>query len=112
LAGRNQTLKQAIDALNSNGYFLTAASIAISDSSDLNNYKTPGRYLCVNSAKAKTLQNCPVEVGFTLRVEIMGADWIRQILDVAASASIIQWQRILSPATNTWSNWVSFSFIN
>lgn len=73
LAGSAQSVKSALDALNSNLYSLQGGNnfVDIPQNSDLNsaNYVLPGNYVCGMNSTAASLSNSPVSVAFVMRVE-------------------------------------------
>ena len=80
VAGSAQSVKSALDALNTNKYALIYG-IEITANADLNTYTTPGSYYCKTNAAVATLSNCPTSSAFTMKVEAgAGTSYPKQYL--------------------------------
>lgn len=87
---------------------VTETGAAITANSDLNNYKTPGNYICIAN-NTSTLTNCPVSTqGFKLIV-ITGysADRYHQILLRGGSSDF--YYRMYNSTDLEWTNWVNLN---
>lgn len=60
---------QSIDSGLANAYWLSGGT-QIGENDNLNSYTIPGNYYCNTNVLASTLQNCPIESAFTLKVEL------------------------------------------
>ena len=80
---------------------------SISANDDLNNYITPGIYVCNTNATARTLSNCPTELAFNLIVLEHATDSVRQFLSIYNTNENGNqiWTRNFYDYTNSWSNW-------
>ena len=75
---------------------------AINEGDDLNDYRTPGKYLSGDSTRTGTLLHCPVTGnGFTMTVEVSSATYFKQII-IANDMSI--YIRRLSSG-GVWGSW-------
>ena len=64
LAGENQSVKAALDSLNSK-----TSAVSIQQNTDLDNLESPGFYFSGSSATTATLTNCPITgSGFFMRI--------------------------------------------
>lgn len=77
----------------------------IPESSNLNDYTSPGTYRCINAAIAQSLENCPVDVAFKMIVDVGNDYWIQKI-PVIASSSAKVYQRIYR--NSAWGSWQTF----
>ncbi|MCI8454152.1 MAG: hypothetical protein HFE84_06010 [Lachnospiraceae bacterium] len=89
-----------------NSYSLDAA-VQIPEGADLNDYVTPGNYLCNSTEIAKTLKNCPfTSAGFVLHVErVTGGsteNFIKQKIVGNSSTSEEYWRNKVSTAWKPW----------
>lgn len=115
LAGKTQSVKAALDSLNSSFMNLGTSGVYIPSNADLDTYRIPGIYDCNSGSVAATLEHCPVTTGFRLIVETTGYGFMafgfQTILLGSAAASSIGgrvYRRVLSgasPATSTWGEW-------
>jgi len=78
LAGSNQSVKSALDALKPQ---------SIVSDTDLNTMTTIGDYYCVSSSIASSLLNCPTTNNFVMRVVLKGP-FVTQILTDATKLYI------------------------
>ena len=107
LAGSSQSVKSAIDSLNSNTFALVNSSLtSIPNGSDLDSYATAGNYYVVNASTAASLSNTPYTTGlFRLIVsEITGTSRV-QIILTANTAEKIMYYRSSTNSGSTWSGW-------
>lgn len=88
-----------------NGYADIKNPIAISASSDLNNYKTPGWYSCTANATATTLSNMPpLKESFAL--EVISSNQVRQRWTHHNSERTFE----RSCYNNVWSAWKEVAY--
>lgn len=72
LAGSQQTVKSALDSLNSNLMHLDLG-VAIPNGADLDSYTTVGTYYCGSASIAASLSHCPIStVGFKMTITQTG----------------------------------------
>lgn len=111
LAGSAQSVKSALDGLNSDAWMLRGGT-RIPVNSDLNTYFTPGNYGVASSADARTMSGLPFETGsgsiyaFNLKVEnaaLNDSNARRQILQYFNDRQ--RWIRYGTVNTSTWSAW-------
>lgn len=76
----------------------------IPDGSDLNNYKTPGKYSCLAQENVQTIINRPIDFAFSLYVEPLGKFFIRQTIK-RASITGEDYVRVYNRNSSTWSVW-------
>lgn len=76
--------------------------------SDINNYKTPGKYYSSSTSATSTMSNAPVTGGFSLFVVILGYDWINQYAMPVNGQTIKH--RVYTASSNTWSAWQTLTF--
>ena len=110
IAGSNQTLKNALDTLNSNAikHNLTIDQ-ELANGTDLNTLTTPGSFICPNGAISQTLSNWPVpgnggrlEVISILRtIGLASSERLRQI--VFCNNAQDTYQRVWNGSS--WSAW-------
>lgn len=106
----NTSLQAQINTLNSqmaNINFFSRGTL-IPNNSDMDNYKTPGKYYSPATANTSTMSNTPVTGGFSLMVIINGQDWINQYA-VPVNGSTIK-HRYFTGSTQTWSPWATLTF--
>ena len=103
LETNNKTIIGAINALYGNSYSLSYGK-EISSGQDLDNYLTPGNYVCKSATIAETLSNCPTPYSFSLKVEISDGspNWYRHILYDARHPNI--YVRVYKGAAG-WQKW-------
>lgn len=105
IAGSNQTLKNALDTLNSNTYSLKETK-TIPDNSDLNTFITEGCYSVGNNGAA-SLTHCPHNYAFKMIVERCldsPTNWFRQTIIVGNAPSMMYRRHTINNGS-TWSNW-------
>ena len=74
LAGSNQTVKSALDSLNSNTYSLLIGT-AITSGADLDAYTTAGNFYSASSTITNSLSNAPFNgYGFKMHVEYINSN--------------------------------------
>ena len=79
----------------------------ISENADLNNYKTPGLYICKSNSIVATLSNCPTETAFIMKITGDTSDWIKQELSLYNSVSIYT-RDYHTWDPSGWSSWQGF----
>lgn len=79
----------------------------ISENADLNNYKTPGLYICMASSTVATLSNCPTSTAFIMKITGDTSNWIKQELSLYSSVSIYT-REYHTWDTSGWSSWQGF----
>ena len=91
-------------------YFLGAFATAIPSNSDLNNYLNIGNYYASNATLARTLSNCPVEIGFCMEVRSTNAGSMPSSPSAArlqqrlwVNASPKEYRRVWNGSS--WSSW-------
>lgn len=94
-----------------NSYSLDAA-VQIPEGADLNDYATPGNYLCSSAGIAKTLKNSPVDYsGFVLHVErVTGGvttSFAKQRIAANSSTSEEYWR---NKRSTFWTPWQTIAF--
>lgn len=102
-------MNEDISVLNSNlqnYYYLGITGQVIPESSDLDDYTTPGTYRCQSSAIAKTLLNCPVSYAFKMIVD-RGNDFLSQKIIVGNTASFSPYIRTYDSGAKAWNAWLS-----
>ena len=107
LAGSSQSVKSAVDALNSNTFALVNSSLtSIPNGADLDSYTTAGNYYVVNATTAASLSNTPYTSGlFRLIVsEITGPSRVQIILTANTSDKIMYYRSSTNSGTS-WSTW-------
>ena len=107
LAGSAQSVKSAIDAVNSNTFALVRSSMtSIPNSADLDSYTTAGNYYVQNATTAASLSHTPYTAGlFRLIVsEITGTSRFQMIF-TANSSEKIMYYRSSTNSGSTWSGW-------
>lgn len=80
----------------------------IPNNSDINSYKTPGKYFSSSTSATSTMSNAPVTGGFSLFVIILGYDWINQYAMPVNGQTIKH--RSYNPSNDTWSAWQTLTF--
>lgn len=79
----------------------------IPENTELNNYKTPGLYICKANSIVATLSNCPTGTAFIMKITGDTSNWIKQELSLYNSVSIYTrdyhtWDQ------SGWSSWQGF----
>lgn len=110
LAGSQQTVKSALDSLNSNLMHADRGTIAITSGQNLNDFVTVGTYYCSSATVAASLVNCPLaNSGFKLVVEAVGYPdrfFVQTIyVHSAVNAEMIYKRAQSSPTERTWYEW-------
>lgn len=110
LTGAIKEINDDVDALDSqiNNIDWTVRGSTIPNNSDINNYKTPGKYYSSSTSTTSTMSNAPVTGGFSLFVVILGFDWINQYAMPVNGQTIKH--RVYSASTSTWSEWQTLTF--
>lgn len=100
----------AINTLNSKigNIDWSARGTQIPNNSDINSYKTPGKYYSSSTSATSTMSNAPVTGGFSLFVTILGFDWINQYAMPVNGQTIKH--RVYSSTNATWSEWQTLTF--
>lgn len=100
----------AINALNSQigNIDWSTRGTQIPNNSDINTYRTPGKYYSSNTAATSTMSNAPVTGGFSLYVIINAYDWVNQYAMPANGQTIKH--RFYADSTSTWSEWQTLTF--
>lgn len=104
LAGSAQTVKSAIDALNSNTYSLTGGT-ALAANTNLNTITTPGNYVSASASVSGTLINSPVaNMGFSLKVENVNNELaiLQRITTRGETVQVYERTATISSGTATW----------
>ena len=103
LGGSNQTVKSAVDTLNSND-ILPNNRTAIPNNSDLNDYKTAGVFAVSSDSSAATITNMPRSASGKLIVLVRGnnAAFVQQKY-ITTSATYIEYVRNYN--NGTWTAW-------
>lgn len=79
----------------------------ISENADLNNYKTPGLYICNANSIVATLSNCPTGTAFIMKITGDTSNWIKQELSLYNSVSIYT-REYHTWDPSGWSSWQGF----
>lgn len=79
----------------------------ISENADLNNYKTPGLYICKANSIVATLSNCPTRTAFIMKITGDTSNWIKQELSLYNSVSIYT-REYHTWDTSGWGSWQGF----
>jgi hypothetical protein len=101
--------KQKLDDLEN--YYTRNPSTTVNENSDLNSYKTPGRYGCNTGSIAATIINAPYSTsGYRLEViETTGNNLMQKLypnnLDLASGA---YYMRTYASSTDTWTSWYKY----
>lgn len=77
----------------------------VTSGSNMDDYTTNGAFLCLSSAVAKTLVNCPVEVGFRIEVKALAAGaerYIHVLYPNVDSNVAFYFRRLVSTG---WTDW-------
>lgn len=103
-----KTLVGAVNELNGNSYLLQGG-IEIPANVDLNDYITPGSYFCSATASAATIENCPFQQAFTMKIEYATGTpgYICQTVREYNTGKTAF--RYYVRSISTWSDWVYFS---
>lgn len=80
--------------------------IEIPSNSNMDNYITPGKYFCYNTATAQTITNAPFIAGYSFEVNVAGSDWIHQIARKASNNQVLERRR--APDTGNWTAWADY----
>lgn len=99
------SLVAAVNELNVKTSSYISAGLLIPNGSDLNTYKTPGKYRTLLAANTATLINAPIDnSAFSMYVEILGpGDWVRQTLKRVSTLET--YVRLYNPMNQNWSDW-------
>lgn len=105
-----------IDALlekiqNIENYYTRDPSATITANSDLNDYKTPGRFGCNTGSVAATILNAPYSTsGYRLEVvETTGNNLMQKLYPNAQNlANGAVYMRTYTASSGTWSEWYTF----
>ena len=110
IADAETKMADAINALNSQLGNIDWATRGtnIPANSDINNYKTPGKYYSSSTSATSTMSNAPVTGGFSLFVIILGFDWVNQYAMPVNGQTIKH--RVYNDSTATWSAWQTLTF--
>ena len=103
-----QENKDAIDTLNNDVFHLSTSNlIHLNSGADLNDYKSPGNYVCTSNTVANTIQNKPSGFGasaFRMTViNIISSDYSTQILHSYLSNDI--GMRTYIKNMDEWMSW-------
>jgi hypothetical protein len=81
------------------------AGVSIPANSDLNDYKTPGKYYISSDSAAASINNTPVNYGSVIEV-LNGVNSLIQRFTPFGSDTF--YQRRFQTSTNTWYNWYKY----
>lgn len=85
---------------------LETTGTLIPDNSDLNDYKTFGKYYTPNTTTASTLSNAPaIKGGFTLYVMRRTTNQVTQFILMNSNGRVITYYRNYDVNSSTWSDW-------
>lgn len=111
VAGSAQSVKSALDSLNSKTFTLDPVNKAtgLNGNENLNSFTTPALYRSGGSSVSANIQNTPVtNAGYALYVIPVSTSFVMQIALIANTPASICFRTYRSN-NNTWSSWVTIS---
>lgn len=103
-------LEEAVNMVK-NGVYTLKDGEAIPQSSNLDDMKTVGNYVCGSDEDATTITNCPSGgQAFMLKVGDLLNDGTCQYQEIIRYSDGASWRRTFNSTSSIWNNWYSTSF--